>query len=103
MGLIKEWREWRDYRRIQEFRESGMDELLLQAGLTSAVLTKEEALSIPSVGACVNLISDLIATLPIKLHKENSGTVEEIEEDRRVFLLNDETLDTLDGFQFKKL
>jgi len=45
VGLIKEWREWRDYRRIQEFRESGMDELLLQAGLTSAVLTKEEALS----------------------------------------------------------
>ena len=102
MGLIKEWREWRDYKRVQEYRESGMDELLLQAGLANAVLTKEEALSIPSVGACVNLISDLIATLPIKLHKENSGKVEEMEEDRRVFLLNDETLDTLDGFQFKK-
>jgi len=102
VGLIKEWREWRDYRRIQEFRESGMDELLLQAGLTSAVLTKEEALSIPSVGTCVDLISDLIATLPIKLHKENNGKVEEMEEDRRITLLNDETLDTLDGFQFKK-
>lgn len=102
MGLIKEWREWRDYKRIQEFRESGMDELLLQAGLTSAVLTKEEALSIPSVGTCVDLISDIIATLPIKLHKEASGKVEEVEDDRRVFLLNDETLDTLDGFQFKK-
>lgn len=102
MGLIKEWREWRDFKRIQEFRESGMDELLLQAGLGSTVLTKEEALSIPSVGTCVDLISDIIATLPIKLHKESSGNVEEIEEDRRVFLLNDETLDTLDGFQFKK-
>ncbi len=102
MGLIKEWREWRDYRRIQEFRESGMDELLLQAGLTSAVLTKEEALSIPSVGTCVDLISDIIATLPIKLHKETSGKVEEVEEDRRIILLNDETYDTLDGFQFKK-
>lgn len=102
MGLIKEWREWRDYKRIQEFRESGMDELLLQAGLTDAVLTKEQALSIPSVGTCVDLISDIIATLPIKLHKESSGKVEEIEEDKRVFLLNDETLDTLDGYQFKK-
>ncbi len=103
MGLIKEWREWRDYRRIQEFRdESGMDELLLQAGLANAVLTKEEALSIPSVGTCVDLISGLIATLPIKLYKENSGKVEEMEEDRRVILLNDETQDTLDGFQFKK-
>lgn len=103
VGLIKEWREWRDYRRIQEFRdESGMDELLLQAGLANAVLTKEEALSIPSVGTCVDLISGLIATLPIKLYKENSGKVEEMEEDRRVILLNDETQDTLDGFQFKK-
>ncbi|WP_374965998.1 phage portal protein [Lysinibacillus sp. RS5] len=102
MGLIKEWREWRDYRHIQEFRESGMDELLLQAGLASAVLTKEEALSIPSVGTCVDLISGLIATLPIKLYRENSGKIEEMEEDRRVILLNDETQDTLDGFQFKK-
>lgn len=102
MGLIKEWREWRDFQRIQEFRESGMDELLLQAGLTSAVLTKEEALSIPSVGTCVDLISGIIATLPIKLFKEGSGKVEELEEDKRVILLNDETQDTLDGFQFKK-
>ncbi|MED4546496.1 phage portal protein, partial [Lysinibacillus sphaericus] len=102
MGLIKEWREWRNYRRIQEFRESGMDELLLEAGLANAVLTKEEALSIPSVGTCIDLISGLIATLPIKLYKENSGKVEEMEEDRRIILLNDETHDTLDGFQFKK-
>lgn len=99
MGLLKKWREFRQY---QEIRESGMDELLLQAGISSGVVTKEEAINIPSVGACVDLISDIIATLPIKLYKENNGEVEELTEDKRVSLLNDETLDTLDAFQFKK-
>lgn len=78
-----------------------LDELLLQAGITTDNITKKEALNIPSVSGCVEIISNTVAILPIKLYKEDNGKVKEIE-DTRVSLLNDETGDTLDGFQFKK-
>ena len=64
-------------------------------------ITKEMALNIPTITACVDLIKNTIATLPIKLYKENGKEVIELKDDTRVKLLNDDTKDTLDGFQFK--
>lgn len=98
MGLIQQWREFREYR--QESRMT-LEEVLLQAGLLTDTITKAEALNIPSVAGCVELISNTIAILPIKLYKDTGGKIE-IVEDNRVNLLNDDTGDTLDGFQFKK-
>lgn len=40
--------------------------------------------------------------LPIKLYKESNGETEEVKNDIRVRLLNDETGDTLDAYQMKK-
>lgn len=79
-----------------------LEELLLQAGILTDNITKKEALNIPSVSGCVELICNTVAILPIKLYEEKNGKVEEIIADNRVSLLNDETGDTLDGFQFKK-
>ncbi len=98
LGLIQQWREFREYR--QESRMT-LEEVLLQAGLLKDTITKAEALNIPSVAGCVELISNTIAVLPIKLYKDAGGKIE-IVEDNRVNLLNDDTGDTLDGFQFKK-
>ena len=98
MGLIQQWREFREYR--QESRMT-LEEVLLQAGLLRDTITKTEALNISSVAGCVELISNTIAILPIKLYKDVGGKIE-IVEDNRVNLLNDDTGDTLDGFQFKK-
>lgn len=78
-----------------------LEEILLQAGLLRDRITKTEALNIPSVAGCVELISNTIAILPIKLYKDVGGKIE-IVEDNRINLLNDDTGDTLDGFQFKK-
>ena len=78
-----------------------LEEVLLQAGLLRDTITKTEALNIPSVAGCVELISNTIAILPIKLYKDVGGKIK-IVEDNRVNLLNDDTGDTLDGFQFKK-
>ena len=78
-----------------------LEEVLLQAGLLRDTITKVEALNIPSVAGCVELISNTIAILPIKLYKDTGGKIEIVEDDR-VNLLNDDTRDTLDGFQFKK-
>lgn len=78
-----------------------LEEVLLQAGVLKDTIAKREALNIPSVSACVEMISNTVAVLPIKLYKESDGKVEEVI-DERVALLNDDTKDTLDGFQFKK-
>lgn len=99
MGFIQRWKEFRQYE--QEERMT-LDELLIQAGILTDEITKEQALNIPAVSACVGIISDTVASLPILLYKEDSGKVTAVKEDDRVILLNDETKDTLDGFQFKR-
>lgn len=99
MGL---WKQWKEFRQFQAQESTSLDELLLSAGIITGNLTKEQALNIPSVGACIEIISNTVASLPIQLFKANDGKVMEIEEDVRVDLLNDDTKDTLDSFQFKK-
>ena len=66
-------------------------------------VTKAEALQIPTVAACVNLIADRISALPIKLYRENGKEVEEITDDKRLCLLNPDTGDTLNASEMKKL
>lgn len=54
-------------------------------------ISEEQAMSIPAVSAAVNLISSSVAKLPIELKKiDIDGNVEKIEDDYRLFLLNDE-------------
>lgn len=101
MGIIQQWKEFRQYKK--EERESmTLEELLLSAGIANSEITKEQALNIPAVSACVGIISDTVASLPLYLYKEMNGKVTKIEDDVRVSLLNDDTKDTLDAFQFKK-
>lgn len=83
--------------------ETGLRDLLLAAGLIEDDITREEALNIPTLTACIELISALTASIPIKLFKDNGdNTVTEVKDDPRVKLLNDETGDTLTAFQMKK-
>lgn len=79
-----------------------VDNALLRAILSDECITKEQAMNVPAFAACVNLIADTISTIPIRLYKKNGQTVEEVESDPRIFLLNNETGDTLDGSQFKR-
>jgi HK97 family phage portal protein len=90
------------FKRETETRnENGtLNDLLLQASVSGRV-SKEQALNIPALAAGIDIISDTVASLPIKLYREENEQVQEADDDR-VFLLNDETGDTLDGFQFKK-
>lgn len=54
-------------------------------------ISEEQAMSIPAVSAAVNLISSSVAKLPIELKKiDSDGNVEKVEDDYRLFLLNDE-------------
>lgn len=65
-------------------------------------VTANEAMAIPSFAACVDIISGVVAMLPIKLYREVNGQREEILDDHRTALLNRETGDLLTGFQAKK-
>ena len=78
------------------------DDVLLQALLNSETITREKALTIPTVSGAVDFISNCVACMPVKLYKYKQGKVEEVENDSRVKLLNGDTGDTLDAFQMKK-
>lgn len=91
---------WRD--KATEERSMTLEELLLSAGISTDEIDKEKALNIPTVAAAIELISNTVALIPIKLYKEEKGEVIEVKKDIRIKLLNDETGDTLDSFQAKK-
>lgn len=75
--------------------------LLLQSLLSgTAIITREQALQIPSVKSAINYIADTVSMLPIKLYREENNETKEIKDDPRVRLLNDDTGDTLDAVQF---
>ena len=74
-------------------------DVLLSALLGRDSVTRDVAMQIPAVAACVGLVADTIAGLPIRLY-EQKGEVEEITDDSRLFLLNSDTGDTLTAFQF---
>lgn len=78
------------------------EDALLRASLSDDYMTKEQAMNIPAFAACVNKIAETISTIPIRLYEVVDGKLEEIKDDPRVRILNDETGDTLDGVQFKR-
>ena len=82
--------------------EPPVSDVLLSAILNGEVITREKALTLPAVSGAVDMISNSIASMPVKLYKYKDGKVEEQSRDPRVKMLNGDTGDTLDGFQLKK-
>ena len=78
-----------------------LSDVLLTTIMSGGKITKEQALSIPAVAANVDFISNMVASMPIKLYKRGKGKVIEVS-DHRTTVLNSDTGDTLDGFQLKK-
>ena len=79
-----------------------VSDVLLQALLNSEPITREQALTLPAVSGAVDFISNMIASMPIKLYKYKDGKVEEKEDDPRVKLLNGDTGDVLNAYEMKK-
>ena len=85
--------------------ERSIDDVLLSAILSQDSISCEQVLNIPAVARCVNLISETVSMIPIKLYREDitDGKRKTVEiADHRCDLLNEDTKDTLDGAQFKK-
>lgn len=100
MGLFK-----RKEIRAAEVATDGGNQMILRGLLgTANEMTVEKAMNIPAVAGSVNLISGIIAMLPIKLYRESAdhSKTEEIRDDERLKLLNEETGDLLNSFQMKR-
>ena len=82
--------------------EPPMTDALLSALINGETITREKALTLPAVSGAVDLISNCVACMPVKLYKVKDGSVEEVKDDPRTALLNGDTGDTLDGYQMKK-
>lgn len=78
------------------------DDVLLRALLHQETITREKAMTIPAIAGAVDFISGSIACMPVKLYKYNGTEVEEVKGDPRCRMMNQDTGDTLDGFQLKK-
>lgn len=79
-----------------------LSDVLLTTLINGENISRSQALTIPAFAANVDFISGTIASMPVKLFKYKKGKVEEVDGDSRTRLLNNDTGDTLDGYQFKK-
>lgn len=80
--------------------EESLSDGLLSAIMSDASITKEQALKVPTVNACISVIAQMVASIPIKLYQQRDGQTEIKKTDPRLFLLNRENGDTLTVTQF---
>lgn len=82
--------------------ENSTDEALLKALLDKTIISREDAMQIPTISSAISLIGQIIAATPIKLYRKTENGIEEVKNDYRLRLLNDETGDTLSSNDFWK-
>ena len=70
---------------------------VLEAAFAESEASREMALQIPAVQGCIGKIARTVARLPIRLYRRDGENVQEIRDDRRLRLLNDDTGDTLNA------
>ena len=86
----------------KEKNENDCDDLLISTYLGRKNITREMAEEIPAIQGNLDLIVKTAANVPRRLYKRIGKRVEEIENDHRVSLLNEDTGDTLDAKEMKQ-
>lgn len=81
---------------------NNVSDVLLSALIKGESITCEKALTLPAVSGAVDLVGNMIASMPVRLFEKTDGEVREVHDDRRVWKLNGDTGDTLNGFEMKK-
>lgn len=85
----------------KEERAETAEDSVLTALLQGGGATREMALQVPTVAGGIDLIANLVAGTPIKLYRDMPGhKAQEVTNDPRLRLLNDETGDTLNANEF---
>jgi len=88
--------------KLIEQRDISLQDVLMGGNGDTSVISKDQAMQVPSLNGAVNLISNTVASLPIKLYKKEGDEITCMDKDPRVKMLNVSTGDLLDGFQMKK-
>ena len=88
------------FTRKENRAEGSATDALIQALLQGTKATKDRALQIPTIAGAIDLIANVVASTPIRLYRDEGGKAVEVKNDRRVFLLNDETGDALNANEF---
>lgn len=78
------------------------DVLLGNSVKPEIVVTRENVMQIPTLASGVNMISRLIASLPIKMYELVDGEVNEITDDNRLKLLNLQAEKTMSAYHMKE-
>ena len=99
MGLFRKKEKRADETGVVSYEDSLLTALL---NGSSQIITRENALKIPTVSACINLIAEKIASLPIGLYEKIDGEIKEVEGDNRIKLLNGDTGDTINATEMRK-
>lgn len=88
--------------REKRFTEAEVASILSGQPIVSSRISRAQALNIPAVGTAINFIAGTVASLPVRLYKHEADRVEEVSDDYRLKLLNDDTGDLMDAEQFRK-
>lgn len=98
------WSFKKKEKRSIEGAEKNIDltSVLLEALIGKTFVTKDMAMQIPSIQASVNLIKNVISSLPINLYEKTKDGAKKIDNDERVWLINNDTKGNMTGTQIKK-
>lgn len=108
MGLFKNNKKTQEIRAAPEERAEQMLEMdgVLEAFFKSLsidrVVSRDEAMGIPALAGCLEFICGIAASVPVKLYRMGKEKEEEIINDPRLRILNDDTGDLLTGPEWKK-
>lgn len=102
MGLFNRNKKKPEIREDTQVDASVISDPLLRALIGGEGVDRDTIMNIPAISACVNMIADTVSSLKIKLYRKDKDRIEEVTDDHRTFLLNEDTGDTLDAVQFKK-
>lgn len=81
--------------------DEGVTADVLFAQMFSEKITAADAMNIPAVARCVNMIAAAVASLPVKLYERTEDGVNEVEDDNRLELLNNRTGDTVNASEMR--
>lgn len=103
MGFLDFLREDNETQPVEERNVGTGTSITSLYGMENNTVSEENVMRIPTVKACIELISGTIAQLPICLYRETEdGSVEKLPDDYRIWLLNEEPNELQTGYNFKK-
>lgn len=108
MGLIKKENQGAGIRDAPERRTDQMLEVdgtlesMFRGIAGNRTVTRDDAMGIPALAGCLEFICGIAASLPIKLYQTGPEKEQEITDDSRLYILNEETGDLLTGSEWKK-